>query len=266
MNFICPVCKGSLSLNNNSYICENGHCFDRSKNGYVNLLCTSKGGNHGDNKLMAKARKSFLDGEYYQRLQSEIISAVKEYCPSDGVVIDCGCGEGYYTSAVARAVPNASVSAFDISKEAVGIATKREGCAEYAVASSFDIPFKNESADVLLEIFSPFCRNEFFRVLKTGGFMIMAIPLENHLFDLKKAVYDEPYKNEVSDYDIDGFQLVKKNEIKYNFMLDSNEEIKNLFMMTPYYYKTGRKEQARLEALHTLCIQAEFAVLIYKKR
>lgn len=36
--FTCPICKESLQLNGKSLVCENNHCFDYAKQGYVNLL------------------------------------------------------------------------------------------------------------------------------------------------------------------------------------------------------------------------------------
>lgn len=265
MIFICPVCKGELTKTENVCRCPNGHCFDIAKQGYVNLLTGSKGGNHGDNRLMTRARRDFLNKGYYEKFRDGITEALCEFSKSGDVVIDCGCGEGYYTSAIEKRFGNLTIAGFDISKDEIAYASKRSERIEYCVASSFSIPARDESADIILEIFSPHSEKEFKRILKSGGYMIMAIPLENHLYSLKKAVYDSPYKNEVSDFYMDGFELVKNTEIKYTVNIDSNEDIKNLFMMTPYYYKTGKKEQARLEALQSLSTELEFSVLVYKK-
>lgn len=265
MIFICPVCGEELTKNKNVCKCPNGHCFDIAKQGYVNLLTGSKGGNHGDNKLMARARRDFLNKGYYEKLLNGIISALNDFSKRGDTVIDCGCGEGYYTSAIADALGNVKAAGFDISKDEIAYASKRSKNVEYAVASSFAIPVRDESADIILEIFSPHSEKEFKRILKKGGYMIMAIPLENHLYSLKEAVYDSPYKNEVREFCIDGFELVKNTEIKYTVDIDNNEDIKNLFMMTPYYYKTGKKEQARLEALQSLSTELEFSILVYKK-
>ena len=64
MEILCPVCKEKLSQNEKSYKCLNNHSFDISKQGYLNLsLSSSK--NTGDEKNMIKARKAFLDKDYY---------------------------------------------------------------------------------------------------------------------------------------------------------------------------------------------------------
>lgn len=55
-NFICPKCKTGFSKEGNSYKCANGHCFDISRKGTVNLLLSQKS-RHGDDKLMVNARR-----------------------------------------------------------------------------------------------------------------------------------------------------------------------------------------------------------------
>ena len=46
--------------------------------------------------------------------------------------------------------------------------------------------------------------------------------------------------------------------------LDDPADIQNLFQMTPYYYKTGREEHARLEQLESLSTQISFEILQYR--
>ena len=93
----------------------------------------------------------------------------------------------------------------------------------------------------------------------------MAIPGEMHLFDLKSVIYDTPYKNEVDDTNLAGFELVMDEPLTYRFLLDSPEKIRNLFMMTPYAYRTKPNDRAKVEALDTLECTADFRVFVYKK-
>ncbi len=261
--FICPVCKNELNKTGKSLVCPNGHCFDMAKSGYVNLLLKSGGGNHGDNKLMVNARRDFLDRGYYEPLRNAVVKMCREFSNSGDAVVDCGCGEGYYTSAIAEALPDRTVCGFDISKDALSVAAKRNKSVEYAVASSFDIPLPDGCADMVTEIFSPHCEKEFLRILKPDGRMLMVIPLENHLYELKQAVYDEAYKNEPSDFRKDGFKLLKSERVEYTADITEPQDIKNLFTMTPYYYKTGAKEQARLNTLQRISVTCSFEVLCY---
>lgn len=57
----------------------------------------------------------------------------------------------------------------------------------------------------------------------------------------------------------------RPQELRGTVTLRSQAEIEALFCMTPYYYKTGARDQAKLRALDTLTTETEFALLIYKK-
>lgn len=267
--FICPVCGKKLEISGNSYGCEAGHSFDISRSGYVNLLLSKHIGKtvHGDNKLMVQSRREFLDKGYYSPLCEALCEAVSEHF-SGSVIIDAGCGEGYYTAAIIDKLKQLNIAAdvcgIDISKTAVEFSAKRCRSAELAVASVFHIPVGESSCDMLVTLFSPYCGEEFRRVLKKGGIMIMAIPSEDHLWELKQAIYDTPYKNQVKPYELEGFELVNKKRITYEMQLDNSEDINALFSMTPYYYRTGREQQERLARLSQITTKADFELLVYR--
>ena len=93
----------------------------------------------------------------------------------------------------------------------------------------------------------------------------MVIPAEEHLFGLKSAIYDTPYKNEVSDTALKGFSLVSSEELKYELKLDTEADIRALFMMTPYAYRTNEKGRERVLSLKNLKTLAHFVILTYRK-
>lgn len=257
--FICPVCKNKTFDLENSLRCMLGHSFDKAKEGYINLLLKNASGKrHGDDKLMVNARKSFLDKGYYAPLREKIGEILGE----NNVVLDSGCGEGYYTSHFAE---NNTLLGIDISKDAIKSAAKRCKKATFAVASIAQIPLADKSVDAVINIFAPDSPNEFLRILKEGGRLITATPLENHLFELKAAVYEKPYKNPPPVYEKDGFSFKSVTEVKYKIMLESTEDIESLFKMTPYYYKTSAADQEKLKSLSSLEVTLEFAVTEYIK-
>ena len=51
------------------------------------------------------------------------------------------------------------------------------------------------------------------------------IPLENHLYGMKEAIYEKPYRNEVKPYELDGFRLEESRELRYEITLRGQEEI-----------------------------------------
>ena len=265
--FVCPVCKTKLFVSGKSYCCENCHSFDISKEGYVNLLMSQQSSlkRHGDDKMMVRARRDFLNKDFYLKLKNELCETVKHYVPNGGCIVDVGCGEGYYTKDI-FSCGNYDLSGIDISKEALKYAAKLVKGASFAVASAFSLPFGDNEVDCIINVFAPSAYDEFSRVLRKNGFLIKVVPLQEHLWDLKCAVYNEPYKNKPEIRNEELFNLVCEKELKYSISLDSNDDIINLFKMTPYYYKTGREEMQRLYEKDHLETVVHFGIEVYEKR
>lgn len=270
MSFRCPVCSDELCKKEKVMLCPNGHSFDIAAKGYVNLLLNNSSGakRHGDDRLMINARRDFLSKGFYEPLREAVYGFVGDGFPNGGTLLDAGCGECWYTSYFKRRLDESGLSpevlGVDISKFALEKAQKNCGV-ERAVASIFKLPVADESCDALVNIFAPACPEEFYRVLKSGGRLIKAIPLERHLWELKAAVYDEPYENEVPLAELEGFTLEDSRDVAYEFSLESNRDITDLFNMTPYCYKTSQSDREKLEKLETISVSASFRVLVYRK-
>jgi 23S rRNA (guanine745-N1)-methyltransferase len=278
--FSCPVCAGKLTLSGGCLRCENGHNFDISAEGYVNLLTSAHPG-AGDSAMMARSRHEFLEKGYYSRLRDALAQLVVSSLNSHGrvggcdrggcgrLVIDSGCGEGYYTAGIAAALsreaPDFAAAGIDISRPSVKIAAKRKSPAVFAVASAYSLPFASGSADAAVSVFAPVCADELRRVLRTGGELIIAAPGPEHLMGLKAKIYDEPYLNEPNEYELPGFASSGVERLKGRISIGSHEDIEALFAMTPYYWKTSRENAARLGGLASLETVTEFELHIYKK-
>ena len=265
--FICPVCKSRLDRGERVYSCSNGHSFDISKDGYVNLLMSNQSSlkRHGDDKMMVVARRSFLQKGFYEKLQQALCQVVQAFVGSGSDIVDVGCGEGYYSKAIFESVA-CDFYGIDISKDALKYASKSIKGAEFAVASAFNLPFDSGSVDCVLNIFAPSPYDEFYRVLKNDSVLIKAVPLEEHLWGLKSAIYEKPYKNKPEIKNEELFQLVDITEIQYELTLDNSEDILNLFKMTPYYYKTSREDTEKLTKANSLSTTIHFGVEVYRKR
>ena len=225
--YICPVCKKRLKKLDNVLHCQNGHSFDIARKGYVNLLTTVKRNpkNSGDNADMVKARTSFLDKNYYLALARRIAETAGNCLEGkkEPMIIDSGCGEGFYSSELAK-IKNSRIFGIDISKHAVAHCMTRVHLAglkncEFAVASSFELPFEDGRADAVVSVFAPVCDEEYARVLKPDGVLIVVSPSPRHLFELKAAVYDKPYENKPNDYKLTKFynEKDKRKEIVFEY-------------------------------------------------
>ncbi len=258
----CPLCHTELHRSNNAFYCqrERPHCFNISKSGYATLTCS--GGNSGDDKNTVKARSAFLSTGAYGKLSDEIIKLLA----GRETVIDAGCGEGWYTNRFAEA--GMTVMGFDLSKYACehgAKAAKQSGLDSFfGVASLFELPVKNNSADAVTNIFAPSAEAEFTRILKDDGILITVGAGKRHLFELKSALYDVPYENEGRRDLPEKLNLLEQKNLTYKFVCEG-ENIKNLFLMTPYAFKTSRNDFAKLDGICELEITADFDIFVYGK-
>ena len=255
MNILCPVCNNLLYKDNKSYKCSNGHNFDIAKQGYLNLNMHNSQ-NTGDNDEMIKARNAFLNKGYYAFLLNEI----NKLLDVNDSLLDLACGEGYYTS---RFICKDKVG-IDLSKNGLKIASKNNPDTLYLLNSIFHNPIQDNSVDKIITIFAPIAKQEIVRILKDDGRFILVKPDKLHLYELKKAVYDNPYENEIEDIQIDGLLLDKEIKISNKANLN-NEDINNLFMMTPYYNTTSQADKDKLKNINNLDITFSFIIDVYKK-
>lgn len=273
--YICPVCKKRLKRLDNVLHCQNGHSFDIARKGYVNLLTTNKRNpkTSGDNAEMVRSRTRFLDKGYYLPLAERIAQTAEKELGriSSPVIIDSGCGEGFYTCVYARNLPDARIFGIDISKAAVSHCMTRvhtdgiTNC-EFAVASSFELPFLKESADAVISTFAPVSNDEYARVLKRDGKLIVVSPSAKHLFELKSAVYDKPYENKPNIYGLNKFEKTDESIFEYSQTISSTQDLLDLFSMTPYLYKTSAEGIERLKTLEKLTVTCGFCIQVYTKK
>lgn len=271
--FRCPLCGAPLEREPARWLCPNRHSFDRAAAGYVHLLPANQkhSKDPGDDKAMVAARSAFLEKGYYAPLQEALCRAVAEYAVnfSAPVVLDSGCGEGYYTAGLFQTLSQEEltpqIAGVDLSKAALRRAAKRLPEGEFAVASVYHLPMPDQSADVLVNIFSPLAIEEFARVLRPGGLFCYAVPSARHLWEMKQVLYSRPYENPVKREDYSGFIWQNVKEIRRTVELEENADIMALFGMTPYAWKTPREGVARLENLDRLRCQIGFDLHLYQR-
>jgi 23S rRNA (guanine745-N1)-methyltransferase len=279
----CPLCGTPLEpqlvqQGPGGWRCAQGHSFDRAKEGYCHLLPVQamRTKAPGDSKEMVAARREFLGAGYYDLFGEALARLCLAYgAPSQAApnaslhLLDAGCGEGWYDRCVAAAFAEAGrgleLAGFDIAKPAVRLAAKALPGAQYAVASSFHQPVRTGWADLVLNIFSPFAREEFLRVLRPGGRLLYAVPGAEHLYGMKAVLYDAPYKNPVQQVEYEGFAAIGEREVTGTITVP-REHLGALFAMTPYYWKTPRGGAERLAALDSLTTAISFRFLVFEKK
>ncbi|MFR5118979.1 MAG: hypothetical protein ACLTD2_02990 [Ruminococcus sp.] len=53
-----------------------------------------------------------------------------------------------------------------------------------------------------MHTFAPVSNDEYARVLKDGGKLVVVSPSPRHLFELKEVLYEKPYENKPNDTDL----------------------------------------------------------------
>lgn len=269
----CPICGSGLFKDGKSFRCRaqfgsKSHCFDISASGYADLSYRS--GGSGDSKEAVNDRTEFLNKNYYLPLSQEINRLCAKHLSEDFLLLDAGCGEGYYSDRVAAEFANSYVFGADLSKHAVHRASVRRNMRGgkncfYAVSSVFSLPVRSGVADGILSMFAPVAEKECLRVLNENGILIVGAAGERHLYQLKEAIYDEVHINEErADLPL-AMTLVEKTNVSYSIKLDNQNDILRLFGMTPYKFRTSSDSMKLLNSLVSLETEINADFYVFKK-
>lgn len=265
MKLLCPICGRTLLWQGKSCRCENNHSFDVARQGYVNLLAVQqKHSLHpGDTREQVLARRAFLDTGAYGPLLESILQLLRDH-HARGPVLDVGCGEGYYGSAVAREL-GAELTGLDISKEAVRCAAGRYKDALWLCGTAAHLPIGEEEAGLLMSMFALTLPQEFARVLAIGGLFLQVTAREDHLLGLKSVIYPKlTGKEKSTEADLPGFQLLEQRDVEFDLSLEGSQ-VQNLLYMTPHVYRISAEGLARLQALESLRDRACCRLRLYKR-
>ena len=261
--FACPICQENLTLVETSLKCCNRHSFDLAKFGYVNLAPQIKQSANYD-KENFQNRQQILEAGFYQA----ILDAVSDLLASSKttkIILDIGCGEGFYSRKLQERHPDKTLYAFDISKDSVQIAANSEPnwAVNWFVGDLARLPIKDASMDILLDIFSPANYGEFRRVLSKDGILIKVIPTENHLKEIRQRVQNQLTNKDYSNQDI-------KNHFQEHFTILSSQtvsltkpitadQLQALLSMTPLLFHV---DQTKIDwsQLTEITIEAEILV------
>ncbi|NIF20193.1 23S rRNA (guanine(745)-N(1))-methyltransferase [Candidatus Pantoea multigeneris] len=269
MSLICPLCHLSLSAEKNSWRCAQGHQFDRAREGYVNLLPVQHKGSRepGDSAEMMQARRAFLAAGHYQPLRDGVaeLLAARVSTPQPQL-LDIGCGEGYYTDAMATALQplHGQVYGLDVAKIAVRLAAKRYPQVLFCVASSQRLPFADASLDAVVRIYAPCNEAELQRVIKPGGWLLTVTPGPHHLQQFKALIYREVKLHEPESKCYAGFTQVEQQSLGYPMTLNSADAT-TLLQMTPFAWRASEDVWQQLRAATSFECDADFTLTLWQR-
>ena len=276
--FRCPICKQQMILQENSLLCKNAHCFDLSKNGYVNLLRNPISSKY--NKDLFTARKKILQNGFFKKVTAEIgnfiVKAINNEHFPGLKILDTGCGEGTNLVNISKHIYSHTNMipvgiGLDISREGVYIAAREYPGYIWCIADLADIPLNDRKFNFILNILSPANYSEFERLLNDDGFLIKVIPGAFYLKEIRKIFYPKNKKKYSSSEKTiklfrKKFTIIKQQRVFYKQKIENNN-IPCLLKMTPlsWNFKRDNLEIEEFKFPEISYITVDLIILIGKK-
>jgi 23S rRNA (guanine745-N1)-methyltransferase len=210
---LCPVrgCHMALVREQRRLFCPRGHSFDVARSGYINLLQPQERRSRqpGDTAAAIAGRRRLHDSGVTQPLLHAIAEMVTA-SPSD-IVLDAGCGEGFYLGTLARQA-GFDAHGVDISIPAVDAAARRYPECEWIVANADRfVPYSDHSFSIVMSITARMNTSEFRRILRDDGRLLVALPAREDLVELRGVGRDRVART--VDTLAQGFTLVDRRRV-----------------------------------------------------
>jgi len=280
----CPFDGHAMKFSDKMVTCDNNHSFNVSKYGYVNMLTNRKRfhENIGDNKEMLLSRERFLGAGYYNFLTEAIKQIIITHLPRKnkpgGIsgILEVGSGTAFYINnlknSLDKLLPDKNFFYFgtDISKTAIELSAKRYRDITFIVADTYsNLPFKDKSVSVILNIFSPRNNREFKRILKDDGLLMTVIPSKDHLNELinKLGLLGiEENKKEKVEHALDrSFKKLGDSKYKQKLLLNSNA-VMDLVKMGPNYEYINDEMILKIQSINNIEVTTSFNLNIYRPK
>lgn len=231
----CPLCREALSRQGGSLVCEKRHCYDIARQGHVNFVPNQKDGFY--KKELFESRAKVFEAGVFAPVVDALTDALTRYAPGERpVVVDAGCGEGYY---IKRVCPGREMEriGFDLSKDAVRMAARGGSPEMFFAADLARIPLADGCADAVLDVFTPANYAEFGRILKPSGVIVKLAPRSGYLVELRAAAagllrHSKYDGGKVERYAQEKMEILETRAMTYTLPVDA-ELARHLARMTP---------------------------------
>ena len=185
-------------------------------------------------------------------------------------ILEAGCGEGYYIGGLVEAIgaPCCFIGV-DVSKDAVRLAARAHRDVCFLVNDvKHRITVADRSVDVLLDVFAPRNPGEFARVVREGGLLLVAIPQDAHLRELRERlplIGIEPGKRDRTVEQLAAaFRPEWEETVEYRRALEP-EEVLDLVGMSPSAWHVGEELRAAVEALGRVTVTVSVLVMGFRR-
>ncbi|MBJ7461952.1 MAG: methyltransferase domain-containing protein [Ilumatobacteraceae bacterium] len=230
----CPHCAGSVKVAGSTVQCEAGHSFDIARQGYVNFLTNQTFIKNADTAEMVDARQAMHKRPFFHDLAHQISDICEDVLIDIPAftVVEPGGGTGFYANAIVKRFDTASALSFDISTHAAKVCARQSERVASVVADVWQRwPIADNSADVVLSVFSPRNFIETERVMKPGSVLIVVTPEENHLVELRtkfNALGIERDKSEKIAKSLENFTNIHQSVLESTELLNGSAQCDSL--------------------------------------
>lgn len=186
-SLLCTVrnCHEPLTRADGGLACPRGHSFDVARSGYINLLQPQeRRSKHPGDTADAVAARRRLHARGVTEPLLEAIAGLANLTIDD-VVLDAGCGDGYYLGSMALST-KCEAHGVDISIPAIDAAARRyPGCQWIVGNADRFLPYPERTFTHVLSITARMNATEFRRVVRDDGRLLVAIPAPDDLVEVR---------------------------------------------------------------------------------
>jgi 23S rRNA (guanine745-N1)-methyltransferase len=218
---LCTVrdCRRALERDGSRLFCAAGHSFDVARTGYINLLQPQdrRSKNPGDSAAAVASRRRLHGRGVTEPLLAGIAELIG--LTSQDVVLDAGCGDGYYLGSLAGQ-SGCEAHGTDISIPAIDAAARRYPGCEWVVANADRfVPYSDAAFSAILSITARMNAPEFRRTIRDDGRLLIALPSPEDLIELRGSGRD---RTERTIHDFAGvFALETRRRVSTQADLDA---------------------------------------------
>jgi 23S rRNA (guanine745-N1)-methyltransferase len=258
VTLLCTVrnCRQPLERDGQRIVCTNGHSFDVARSGYINLLQPQdrRSSEPGDSREAVAARRRWLEAGH----EPVVIEAVRGMSPA----LDVGCGEGSHLSALNPEEGHG----VDLSAHAIDLAARRYPAHHWIVANADRfLPYADRSFALVTSITSRLNPDEFRRVVRDDGQLLVALTAPDDLRELRTILHGQATERDRVQRTIDMFVPlfadVKHERVTSRVTL-TRADIDNVLASS--YRGARKREHDKLEGLDTLDVTLSRDILLFR--
>lgn len=271
----CTVrgCQQRLARGESGLDCDAGHHFDRAREGYWNLLQPQDrhSSTPGDSESAVLARHRWLQRGHADGLLEGLRPWIKlPWLTDDSVIartVDLGCGEGTFGRKLFSDEAE-SFCGIELSKRAIKLAARQWPLATWVIANADRVlPVEDQSVHRVMSLFGRRPTEEIKRITRPGGTVIIAVPGEDDLIELRQQVQQAGHRRQrwesvVEEMSGDALELIEHQTWRQRITLDA-EAIADALAMT---YRAGRfSQQARAERLTEMQVTLSADLMLLRR-